>query len=90
MINSIQRRFFDPTLDLSKQQDQAKFMEDLSLMLDDLVGAVNTLGYCQSGTTAQRPAPDVVQVGLPYWDTTLGKPIWWNGSVWKDATGATV
>ena len=25
-----------------------------------------------------------------YFDTTLGKPIWWNGSAWKDATGTTV
>jgi hypothetical protein len=28
--------------------------------------------------------------GMMYFDTTLGKPIWWNGSVWKDSTGATV
>ena len=42
-----------------------------------------------SGTTAQRPT-----VGLKtskfYFDTTLGKPIWWNGSAWKDATGTTI
>lgn len=28
--------------------------------------------------------------GTYYFDTTLGKPIWWNGTVWIDATGATV
>lgn len=28
--------------------------------------------------------------GEMYWDTTIGKPIWWNGSNWKDATGTTV
>jgi hypothetical protein len=27
---------------------------------------------------------------LVYYDVTLGKPIWWNGSAWIDATGATV
>jgi hypothetical protein len=41
-----------------------------------------------SGTTSARPAS--VPVGYGYWDTTLGKPVWWNGSVWKDATGTTV
>lgn len=40
------------------------------------------------GTTASRPT--VSTIGYPYFDTTLGKPIWWNGTNWKDATGATV
>ena len=41
------------------------------------------------GTTAQRP-PNGLLIGDIYYDTTLVKPIWWNGTVWKDATGATV
>lgn len=40
------------------------------------------------GTTAARPT--TVSVGTMYLDTTLNKPIWWNGTVWIDATGATV
>jgi len=40
------------------------------------------------GTTANRPT--VVGLGTMYFDTTLNKPIWWNGTVWIDATGATV
>lgn len=40
------------------------------------------------GTTAARPAsPYNYQ---PYFDTDLTKPIWWSGSAWIDATGATV
>jgi len=39
-------------------------------------------------TTAGRPT--VRPLGYSIFDTTLGKPIWWNGTVWKDATGATV
>jgi hypothetical protein len=42
-----------------------------------------------SGTTAQRPNIDLY-VNQQYFDTTLGKPIWYNGSVWKDAAGTTV
>ena len=42
-----------------------------------------------AGTTAQRPVSGLV-VGLQYYDTTLGIPIWWNGTVWKNAAGTTV
>lgn len=60
------------------------------------VGQIGAL----KNTTANRP--NKAFVGLPYdsgwsgylyFDTTLaagGKPIWWNGSAWVDATGATV
>lgn len=43
----------------------------------------------QSGTTANRP-DKLLWVGRRYFDTTLGKPIWYSGSVWVDATGASV
>jgi hypothetical protein len=46
-----------------------------------------------SGTTANRPLNTTkvpLLTGKFYFDTTLGKPIWWNGSVWKDASGNTV
>jgi hypothetical protein len=42
----------------------------------------------QAGSTASRPV--VATAGYMYFDATLGKPIWWNGALWKDATGATV
>lgn len=41
-----------------------------------------------TGTTAQRPAQPVV--AQRYYDTSLGLPIWYNGTVWKNAAGATV
>ena len=42
----------------------------------------------KQGTTAQRPTN--VDVGFDYFDATLGKPIYWNGTVWVDATGTPV
>lgn len=45
----------------------------------------------QSGplcTTGNRPAAP--QNGACVFDSTLGKPIWYNGSTWVDATGAVV
>jgi hypothetical protein len=46
-----------------------------------------------SGITAQRPVSTVqvpLAVGQIYYDTTLDRPIWWNGTVWKKADGTTV
>jgi hypothetical protein len=39
------------------------------------------------GTSSQRPAGIV---GLCYFDETLKKPIWYNGSAWVDSTGTAV
>lgn len=46
-------------------------------------------GLTQSGTTANRPTTSL-WTGRPYFDTTLGIPIWFDGTVWIDATGAPV
>jgi hypothetical protein len=41
-----------------------------------------------SGVSGSRPA--IPQAGQWYYDTTLGQPIVYTGSVWIDTTGATV
>ena len=41
--------------------------------------------YRREGPTSNRP--DGVAVGTVYFDTTLGKPVWWTGSDWVDAMG---
>ena len=41
------------------------------------------------GDTASRPSSDL-QIGQSYFDTDLGKPIWYDGSGWVDATGTSV
>jgi hypothetical protein len=44
--------------------------------------------YHSGGTTADRPAsPNLYAL---YFDTTLGKPVWYDGSEWVDATGTIV
>ena len=42
-----------------------------------------------SGTTANRPTK-FLYTGRFYFDTTLGKPIWYKTAGWVDATGAGV
>lgn len=45
--------------------------------------------YNRMGTTAQRPTTNL-QVGMSYYDTSLGKPVWYFGGAtpWRDAAGA--
>lgn len=57
---------------------------------------INTDGFSEGagisyGTTSQRPSS--APVGCPYFDTTLGVPIWYDGNIttgWCNATGAAV
>lgn len=44
--------------------------------------------WFDSGITSNRPTN--VLVGFQYFDSTINKPIFWDGSKWIDATGATV
>ena len=45
--------------------------------------------FPDQGTTAARTAQQRV-VGQFFFDTTLGIPIWWNGSAWVNASGTPV
>lgn len=54
-------------------------------------GVIDVNPYVQpviADVTANRPT--IYRVGDTWFDTTLGKPIWWTGTEWVDATGATV
>ena len=51
-----------------------------------LVRPFRTLGA--NGTTAQRPT--VRPLGFSYFDTTLGRNIWWRGAAWVDGAGTVV
>ncbi len=53
-----------------------------------VIGPADPADVAFSGTTAQRPTTPVT--GQFYFDTTLGKPVYWSGSGWKDATGVAV
>jgi len=49
-----------------------------------LAGAIDK--HLASGATAGRPASGDY-VGQQYYDTTVGKPCFWDGSAWKLADG---
>jgi hypothetical protein len=42
-----------------------------------------------SGTTTERPT-ERREVGQYYFDTTIGRPIYWNGTNWINAAGTVV
>jgi hypothetical protein len=43
----------------------------------------------RNGVSANRPI-EGLYVGKQFFDTTLGHPIWYDGSGWVDATGSPV
>ena len=62
-----------------------------TVITSDWLDGVNDQVNITKGATVNRPAAP--HIGLQYFDTTLavaGKPIWYTGTVWVDATGATV
>lgn len=61
----------------------------LTLYFGTIDNAIAILAKPAIGTTANRPTLQL-QIGQQFYDTTLGIPIWWNGSVWKNASGTTV
>ena len=50
-------------------------------------GAINQLAatFGITGATADRPGN--VPAGFQFFDTTLGAPIWWNGTIWVWCNG---
>jgi hypothetical protein len=54
--------------------------------LDNFLVAISTP---QNGITADRPTQNL-QVGQFYFDTTLGYPVWYDGTDWVDSSGTVV
>jgi len=77
-----------PTVDYDqRQQDQVQYV--LRLYFNQLDAYNLATSIPSSGATADRPAQQL-QVGQFYFDTTLGYPIWYDGTDWVDATGTVV
>jgi hypothetical protein len=54
--------------------------------LDNFLVAISTP---QNGATADRPTQNL-QLGQFYFDTTLGYPVWYDGTDWVDSSGTVV
>jgi len=71
------------------QQYQDQFANALRLYFNQIDSFTQAASIPDSGTKTQRPVENLL-VGQQFFDTTLGIPIWWNGTVWKNASGTTV
>jgi hypothetical protein len=66
-----------------------EFTKQLRLYFNQLDNFTQNINIPASGATADRPTTSL-QVGQFYFDTTLGYPVWYNGTDWVDATGTVV
>lgn len=83
-------QFRAPSLPLSSseysQGQQDQFQNALRLYFNQLDSFNTNVTVPNSGTSENRPTLRL-QVGDYYFDTTLGIPIFWNGSYWINAIG---
>jgi hypothetical protein len=77
-----------PALEYDKNQ-QDQFMNVLRLYFNLLDSYNAQASLIPSGTTADRPTQQL-QTGQYYFDTTLGIPIWYNGTAWINASGTVI
>lgn len=60
--------------------------DSINTAIGKLEAGIKSLTTNSYGDTESRPS-DNITVGYKYFDTTLNKPIWWNGTKWVDYNG---
>ena len=87
------KNFVSPSLPLPPaeydQRREDQFASALRLYFNQLDGFLNAISAPQNGATADRPTQNL-QVGQFYFDTTLGYPVWYDGTDWVDSSGTVV
>lgn len=84
--------YFKSAFDVSTAPAQTLQM-DVSTLKYLLANASPSWGLCSvalddvlAGATGSRPSNPAT--GMVYFDTTIGRPVWWSGVVWVDGSGA--
>lgn len=90
---TIVKNFVAPALPIPSKEynsiQQTDVIRALRLYFNQLDNYLSVVSVPPSGSTADRPIASLA-VGQYYFDTTLGIPIWYDGSGWVDATGSSV
>lgn len=60
--------------------------DSINTAIGKLEAGIKDLTNNAYGTTQNRPS-GFITTGYKYFDTTLNKPIWWNGTKWVDYNG---
>lgn len=86
-----------PNLPIAPVEYSQQYVDQLSNALRLYFGQIDNITQAliipDAGLTTDRPidtGPIKVQIGQQYFDTTLGLPIWWNGTDWINAAGTIV
>jgi hypothetical protein len=86
-----------PNLPIAPTEYKQPYFDDYSKVLRLYFAQIDSftqaIAIPPSGTTANRPVDNVqvpLSVGQYYFDTTLGRPIFWNGTAWINASGTVV
>lgn len=81
--NSCNSKYLDPE---GLQYLYLKLLNQFNNLINNYdISIIEKYGI-KSGPTISRPKSDL-KIGLPYFDTDLNKPIWWNGIKWVDNNG---
>jgi hypothetical protein len=87
------KKFVAPALPTAPAEyDQSRddqLNQNLRIYFNNLDSFLVALSTPQNGATADRPTQNL-QIGQFYFDTTLGYPVWYDGTDWVDAAGTVV
>jgi hypothetical protein len=82
-----------PNLLIAPTEYQQRYLDQLTnalrLYFSQIDNFTQNVTVPPSGVSADRPT-ERLEVGQYYFDTTLGIPIWYDGTNWVDATGTVV
>jgi hypothetical protein len=76
-----------------RQQYIDQLNNALRLYFNQIDNFSQAIAIPDSGTTANRPVnttKEPLAIGQYYFDTTIGRPIYWNGTNWINAAGTVV
>lgn len=85
-------KLIDKRIEEKFKKDIVKYLQSSGFMARKLTDTptdgfqvVNRQYVTLNGVSGDRPTSSIV--GQFYFDTTLGQPIWWDGTKFVDATG---
>ena len=93
LLNQSNGYFFYPNLAVSVMPQKLYFGASLDAFVERPAAGVIYAGPTMRtarGTSGSRPSAATVGQGAQWFDTTLGKPIWSDGTNWRDAAGTVV
>lgn len=81
-LSSVNRLVLYVGIEGTKPDDEEVYIRNIR-MIPILKNNITT------GITEDRPTKGLLE-GYSFYDTALGKPIWWNGTAWTDSAGTVV